>query len=252
MTGRRLYQQVVEEINKLIDSGDYPPSSRLPPERELAERFQVSRLTIREAIIALETLDRVRVKTGSGVYVKEPQQNAAFYAPDIGPFELTQARAVIEGEAAAIAATMITPEQLVELEGTLALMAQENKEGDLTAEAADRRFHLIISQATNNAAILMTIKRLWEIRETSARVKRSYEGVCKLDGKNRLDEHKAIYDALKARDSGAARKAMHMHFARLIDALLHVTEAQAIEAARQEALKSRQQFSLSHLTTGSY
>lgn len=248
MSGRRLYQNVVDEINKLIDSGDYPPGSRLPPERDLAERFEVSRLTIREAIIALEVLDKVRVKTGSGVYVKEPGNKVAPGTPsDIGPFELTQARAVIEGEAAAIAASMITEDQLAALEGTLKLMAQENAEGDLTAAEADRQFHLIISQSTNNAALLMTIKRLWEIRETSPQIKRAYEGVCKLDGKDRLDEHRAIFDALKARDANAARKAMHHHFARLIDALLHVSEAQAIEAARQEALKSRQQFSLNHL-----
>lgn len=247
MSARRLYQGVVEEIQKLIDSGDYPPGSRLPPERDLAQQFSVSRLTIREAIIALETLDKVRVKTGSGVYVKEPQKNVACSDGDIGSFELTQARAVIEGEAAAIAASMITPQQLDELEITLNLMAQENAEGDLTAAEADRRFHLIISQATNNPAILMTINRLWEIRETSAVVKKAYEGVCKKDGKDRMDEHRAIFDALKARDAAAARKAMHKHFARLIDSLLHVSEEQAIDAARQNALKSRQQFSLDHL-----
>jgi len=243
----RLYQGVVKNILTLIDSGVYPPDSRLLPERELAEHFEVSRLTIREAIVALETLDRVRVKTGSGVYVKEAKKNTHLNAVDIGPFELTQARAVIEGEAAAIAASMITNEQLEELEGTLALMTPEAKDDDASAEEADRRFHLIISQATNNSAILMTVQNLWEIRETSSRVKVAYEGVCRQSGEDRMLEHKAIYDALKAGDSDASRKAMHLHFARLIDALLHVSEAQAIEAARKEALKSRQQFSLGHL-----
>ncbi|CAA0090837.1 HTH-type transcriptional regulator LutR [Zhongshania aliphaticivorans] len=247
MSARRLYQNVVDEIEILIGSGDYPPGSRLPPERDLADRFEVSRLTIREAIIALEVLGKVKVKTGSGVYVKDPEQNSASHLSAIGPFELTQARAVIEGEAAAIAASMITTEQLKELKKSLDLMAQENAEGDLASKEADRQFHLIISQATNNAALLMTIKHLWEIRESSARVKNAYEGVCNLDGKDRLQEHKAIYDALKAGDAAAARKAMHAHFVRLIDALLHVTEAQAIEEARKEALKSRQQFSLNHL-----
>lgn len=248
MSGRRLYQQVVKEITTLIGSGSYPPGSRLPPERELAERFEVSRLTIREAIIALEVLGRVRVKTGSGVYVQSTQPEApTAKEDDVGPFELTQARAVIEGEAAAIAASMITDDELRELEKTLSMMADENAEGDLTSQVADRQFHLVISRATRNAALSLSIQRLWEIREGSPRVRRAYEGVCKLNGKNRLDEHKAIFDALKARDPAAARKAMHKHFARLIDALLHVSEAQAVEAARQEALKSRQQFSLDHL-----
>ena len=62
----RLYIGVLNKMLNLIDSGEFPVGGRLPPERELAERFNVSRPTIREAIIALEVLDRVQVKTGSG------------------------------------------------------------------------------------------------------------------------------------------------------------------------------------------
>lgn len=247
MSSKRLYQSVTNDINQLIESGDYPPGSRLPPERELAERFGVSRLTIREAIVALEVKGKIRVKTGSGIYVTAPVENAAYHLSEIGPFELTQARAVIEGEAAAIAATMITPEQLRDLEDSLALMAQENAAGDLTASEADRRFHLTISTATKNAALLMSVKTLWEIRETLPRVRDAYEGVCTQDANDRMMEHKEIYDALKARNPAASRKAMHKHFARILEALLHATETQAIEAARREAQKSRQQFSLNHL-----
>ena len=106
MKNRRLFWNIVARIEELIDSGQYPPGSRLPPERELAENFEVSRPTIREAIIALEVLERVEVKTGSGVYVLEhTKQNTGL---EISAFELTQARALVEGEAAALAATTIT------------------------------------------------------------------------------------------------------------------------------------------------
>ena len=70
--GTRLYRGVLKKMLQLIESGEFPVGGRLPPERELSERFSVSRPTIREAIVALESLDRVRVKTGSGVYVLEP------------------------------------------------------------------------------------------------------------------------------------------------------------------------------------
>lgn len=245
MSGRRLYQQVVEKIVAMIQSGEYPPGSRLPPERELAERFDVSRLTIREAVIALEVKNLVTVKTGSGVYVTERKPLDDY--SDIGPFELTQARAVFEGEAAALAAVMITDPELTELEATLELMDEENKGGNLTSQVADRQFHLIISKATRNPAILSMIKQLWAIRENSANIRRAYDSICKLDGKNRLNEHKDIFDAIKRRDSDGARKAMHLHFARIIDALLKVTEAEALEAARQQITKSREQYSLAHL-----
>jgi DNA-binding FadR family transcriptional regulator len=245
MSGRRLYQQVVEKMMALINSGEYPPGSRLPPERELAERFDVSRLTIREAVIALEVREIVKVKTGSGVYVAD-RKSANSHA-GIGPFELTQARAIFEGEAAALAALMITDPELVELEETLYLMDEENKDGDLTSQVADRKFHLIISRATRNPAILAMIQELWSIRENSAEIRRAYDGICKLDGQNRLNEHKEIFDAIKRRDSDGARKAMHTHFVRIIEALLKVTEAEALEAARQQVSRSREQYSLAHL-----
>jgi|SRR5690606_6333454 Transcriptional regulators len=245
MSARRLYQQVVVEIMELINSGEYPPGSRLPPERELAERFNVSRLTIREAVIALEVKELVKVKTGSGVYVADRKQIQG--DANIGPFELTQARAIFEGEAAALAALMINDAELAELEETLNLMDQENSEGDLTSQVADRKFHLIISRATRNAAILSTIQQLWNIRENSAEIRRAYDGVCKIGAEHRLEEHRAIFEAIKNRDSNAARKAMHLHFTRIIDALLKVTEAEALEATRIQLNKSREQFSLAHL-----
>jgi DNA-binding FadR family transcriptional regulator len=80
MKSRRMFWQIVDKIEALIDSGKYPPGSRLPPERELAETFNVSRPTIREAIIALEVRQRVEVKTSSGVYVLE-NPNAKTEAP---------------------------------------------------------------------------------------------------------------------------------------------------------------------------
>lgn len=245
MSGRRLYQKVVDKIIGMIGSGEYPPGSRLPPERELAERLGVSRLTIREAVIALEVKELVTVKTGSGVYVADRKLHTDHSA--IGPFELTQARAVIEGEAAALAAVMITDEELSELEKTLHLLSDENVSGEVNSGSADRDFHSIISRATRNPAILLTIQQLWDIRENSAAICRAYDGVCKLNRPNRLDEHKPIFEAIKNRDSDGARKAMHRHFATLIESLLKVTEEEALEAARVQVSKSRQRFSLNHL-----
>ena len=104
MKTRRLFWSIVEKLESLIDQGIYPVGSRLPAERELAETYQVSRPTIREAIIALEVRERVEVKTGSGVYVLQ-QKNSQNNSKPISAFELTQARALVEGEAAALAAS---------------------------------------------------------------------------------------------------------------------------------------------------
>ena len=71
MGEKRLYRGIVDQILTSIDTGEFPAGGRLPPERELAERYSVSRPTIREAVIASEALERLEVKTGSGVYVLE-------------------------------------------------------------------------------------------------------------------------------------------------------------------------------------
>ncbi|MCR6651915.1 MAG: GntR family transcriptional regulator [Cellvibrionaceae bacterium] len=73
----RLYQRVAEQLAEVIASGEYPVGSRLPAERKLAERFNVSRPTVREAIIALELAGCVEVKGGSGVYVTSGRSGGA-------------------------------------------------------------------------------------------------------------------------------------------------------------------------------
>ncbi|WP_299082128.1 FadR/GntR family transcriptional regulator [uncultured Paraglaciecola sp.] len=244
MANHRLFWKIVTKIEELIDSGQYPPGSRLPPERLLAENFEVSRPTIREAIIALEVRERVEVKTGSGVYVLNGKQTTTSDY-EFSAFELTQARALIEGEAAALAATTITDDELLQLHKTL-----EDMEKDIKPEIADRKFHLIISKATRNNAILMAVENFWHVRDTSETVKDAYKGVCSQSSSKRLDEHKSIYNALKKRDSQAARAAMHLHFNRLINALFEASEKQALEAMRKQTSETRDLYSLSHILSG--
>jgi len=108
MKEKRLYQQIAERIKKQITQGTHPPGSRLPGERELAEQFEVSRLTIREAEIALQALGYINIKTGSGAYVLELAEREGQGLPNICAFELTEARLMFESEAAALAARHIS------------------------------------------------------------------------------------------------------------------------------------------------
>lgn len=246
-TEQRLYRSVLDKMLKLIDGGEYPPGGRLPPERELAERFAVSRPTIREAIIALEALNRVRVKTGSGVYVLERSATGNGVDRAVSAFELTEARALIEGEAAALAATLITDDELAALESTLEEMANESAGGKLVSEVADKKFHRLISEATRNNMLASVIDNLWYVRDNSPQVRQAYEAICQSDGQARIDEHAAILDALGKHDARAAREAMHQHFARILEKLIAVDEAEQVEKIRRKALESRQRFSLNHL-----
>jgi DNA-binding FadR family transcriptional regulator len=245
--GQRLYRDVLEKMLELIDSGEYPAGGRLPPERELAERFNVSRPTVREAIIALEALERVNVKTGSGVYVLEHPGLGGSAYQNISPFELTEARALIEGEAVALAAKMITPPELERLQQSLGEMAEESDTGNLADGDADRAFHHLIAEATRNQMILLITDQLWHVRNHAPQVHRAYKAICEEDGQKRVEEHREIYDALVRRDADAARKAMHLHFSRILNKLITTSEAEKFERIRLQSEEVRKRFSLDHL-----
>ena len=246
----RLYQQVAEKIVALIKSKKYTVGMRLPAERDLAAMFNVSRPTIREAVIALELEKFVEVRMGSGVYIIENiKEKNRFSDKDVGPFELTEARALFEGEAAALAATMITDEELAQLAETLNEMACENDNDTESHEAADKRFHMIIARATNNSAISSVIEELWDERESSALTKRMYKTVRDSGVKPSVDEHREIYEALKDHNAQSARKLMRAHLMRVIDGILQATEVEAVKAARQQIIKSRERFTRTRTLT---
>lgn len=239
MGGKRLYQDVATRIVALIEGGAFPVGTRLPGERELAEKLGVSRVTIREAEIALQAIGRLEIKTGSGVYVSEGQSTGSKALPKASAFEVTEARLMIESEAAALAAHNISDESIDRLEKLIEEMGSTDGE---RANAADGEFHLTIAEASNNAALIHTIKSLWEMREELPDVKQTYQTVCVQDAQSRVAEHRAVYEALKARDASEARNTMRQHFKRLIEAMLDATEQQAMAEVQQKASESRERF----------
>ncbi len=229
---QKLYQKIAEEMLGLIRSGAFAPGERLPSERDLAEQFEVSRPTVREAMISLEIRGVVEARHGSGIYVTEaPPVEAGSPELDIGAFELTEARCVFEGEAAALAATSMTDAELADLEKILREMNQEN-ENHVHGELADRRFHMAIAAGTRNSAIVNVVEMLWNLREKAPLCANMLERARHVGVQPMIDEHRCVLEALKARDPQAARRAMRDHLNRVIQNLLIATEMDAVEVAR--------------------
>jgi DNA-binding FadR family transcriptional regulator len=241
MKQQRLYHSIADKIEKLIESGGYPPGSRLPAERELAEKYGVSRVAIREAEIALQALGRISIKTGSGAYVLESPTNSENGLPDVSAFELTEARALFEAEAAALAAAQIDDETLAKLDHYIEIMATTGPH-DEAGELADRDFHRTVASASGNAAITHVIETMWKLRTEIEPVRAVYESVCSEDFGARAKEHSDILDALRAHDPAAARVAMRRHFTRLLESMLDVSEERALEELRRQATESRQRY----------
>lgn len=223
---QRLYLQVAQQLRELIASGRIAAGERLPAERDLATRFGVSRPTIREAMIALEIAGLVEVRSGSGVYVLA-QDAAQEELPPLadagapGPFEILEARRLIEGETCALAAERVSAAQLQRLRELVDAMARENLRDDITEEA-DERFHCLIAEASGNSALAAAVGWLWRLRNESAisthfqqRVRR--EGVRPI-----VADHRGIVAALEARDAARARETMREHLQRVADHLMEV------------------------------
>lgn len=240
----KLYQQVALTIANDIATGRRAVGARLPSERDLAEELGVSRPTVREAMIALEMRGLVEARPGSGVYVTDAGTAGPAPDLDIGAFELTEARRLFEGEACALAARTITDEELVELEAVLNEMVGENTLATPIGEQADRRFHLLIAQATRNSAIQMTVETLWDLRYRSPLCAVMLERARQVGVRPLIEDHQVILDALKLRSPHAARQAMRAHLGNVIEGLLTATEMDALERARSDVEARRQEVAL--------
>lgn len=119
---KKQYQEIGCDLRQKIQSGDYPVGSRLPPERNIAETYGVSRTIVREALLMLELEGTVDIRQGSGVYVLRipDEDDAADGAKNhIGAFEMLQARQLLESNIAAFAARMATRADIENLRKTL-------------------------------------------------------------------------------------------------------------------------------------
>jgi DNA-binding FadR family transcriptional regulator len=215
----RLYRQIAGQIVELIDRGEFSAGSRLPPERELAVLLGVSRTSVREAIIALEIAGRVEVRVGTGIFVKGTRKALHSSAAPVGdggagPFELLAARAIIEGETAALAARNARKSDIAALRETIVRM-RDNADNSIERDAADREFHVRIADATGNGALGYAVAGLWDQRRGDlwARIEAHFHTAALRT--RTLADHEAIVDALDARNADAARAAMHRHLRRV-------------------------------------
>lgn len=217
---KRIYEQIAEQIETLIRGGTFPPGGTLPGERELAERLGVSRPSLREALIALETAGLIESRVGDGTYVR-PDLPAVPVFPlavgrDLGPGTLEQfeARRAVECAAAELAASRATAEHLAALRACLDRMAAVVAAGGEPAEE-HRLFHLGVVDAAGNGIFARLARELWAARQgpmwdTMRRRVFTPESL-----RAGLVFRERLLEALAARDGAAARALMEAHFDRV-------------------------------------
>lgn len=211
----RLYQRIAEAIAALIDAGEFAAGERLPGERDLASKLDVSRTSLREALSALELDGYVEIRVGSGVYVRPRRRARKRAAPkgeaaEISPFDTLRARRLIEAETAALAARHANATQIAAIERAFERLADDVRAGKSRSEG-DRLFHVRIAEAAGNTALAAIVRELWATwhRPLSARLEALF--VTMQRRRDNIGEHRRILDAIRARDPAAARAAMRRH-----------------------------------------
>jgi len=201
---------VAAALKRQISSGKYLTNERLPSERTLAESFGVARGTLREALRLLEDIGFVKRRAGSGSYVSySDKQNSPSIIETVRPLELVDARFTIEPDLVRLAVLHATERDLLSAEDALDVM-EATTDADVFADA-DEVFHLAIARSTHNSLLVWLIDQMNEVRGHDQWAKmRNLTLTPDIIARYNI-QHRAILDAIRARDADAASKHMRDH-----------------------------------------
>lgn len=235
----KLSRAVERQIETLILQGILRPGERLPSERELSERLGVSRPSLREAVAALQDAGLLTTRAGAGIYVAEvlgaafsPALIRLFAQHDQAVFDYISFRRDMEGLAAERATQLGTDTDLKVIDTIFQRMMAAHDKRNPTEEAAlDAQFHIAIIEASHNVIMLHMMRAMFGLLKEGVFYNRSVMFRNRSTRDTLLAQHKAINDALQARDPVAARAAVseHMDFVEMV-------QAEQRKADRNEAL----------------
>jgi len=213
---KRISDQVFDQLRELIFRGEFKAGEKILTERELAEAFGVSRTSVRDAINKLVVMGLLEQKQGQGTFVRSPESRqksliaTMVESQDASITDLLEVRMGLECNAAALAASRAVEKDLHFMEKSIEEMQKEVKSGRLGTEA-DASFHMAIAYATNNPLQIFIMKNFYDFLFTGIKV--NLEGLYKVPGNvdTIMDQHTAIYQAIREADPGAANRAMKRH-----------------------------------------
>lgn len=227
----RRYPEVAAELRQMIGDEGLPVGRKLPAERILAENLDVSRSLLREALIMLEVQGIVEVRQGSGVYILQLPETGemAETGNDFGPFELLQARQILESSIAEVAACMVNKSDIAEMQQLL-LKEKASFDNEALCHEHDKQFHYRVARASQNTLLLDSVVTLWEHREKSPMWRQLLRRIANHDYRRKwFDDHSVILAALKRKDPIAARHAMWQHLENVRNTLFQLSDVDAPE-----------------------
>jgi GntR family transcriptional regulator, transcriptional repressor for pyruvate dehydrogenase complex len=215
----RLFEQIVQQVEASILAGQLKPGDQLPAERDLAQRFGVSRTAVREAVKTLREKGLVEAYSGRGTFVTNGTSQAIRQSLDLmirinqqeGSANLAELRQVLEPEIAGLAASRIEDQLLSTMREAVAVMDRNLHDPEAYVEA-DLDFHLALAEAAGNPLILSLLDSIVGLlREQRSRI-------FSVDGGPERGQfhHKRILAAVEKRDPEAARETMRAHLSQVL------------------------------------
>jgi GntR family transcriptional repressor for pyruvate dehydrogenase complex len=209
----RLYEQIVEQIEQSILSGELQAGDQFPSERELSEQFGVSRTAVREAMKVLRQKGLAESRPGRGTFVTDDTTQAVSHSLDLmfkiekgeGLESLVEVREILEPEIAARAALRREDDDLTALEK--AVSATEAGVDVDNFIASDLDFHLILAAATKNALLEALMDAMIDLLRDQRKKTFAASG----GARRGIYHHRRILESISRRDPDAAREAMRAH-----------------------------------------
>ncbi|HJV37430.1 MULTISPECIES: FadR/GntR family transcriptional regulator [Geothrix] len=221
---KRLYEEIVDQIKHLIAEGKLKPGDKLLAERDLADRFQVSRASVREAIRTLEMLGIIDIRPGEGTFVRGTETDdiirplAMFLAVERNSLlDMFEMRRIFETATASLAAQRATFEELDQIESMLANMRERlNLQDSEKGEEFDAAFHYAVAEATHNSLLTKLFKTVSEefAKANSVARRQLYQDNVQ-NAQRIIDQHSEILQAIRSGSPQKASEAMlaHLNFA---------------------------------------
>lgn len=245
----KLSSSVVHQIELLILRGILRPGERLPSERELADRMGVSRPSLRDAISNLQDRKLLTSKANSGIFVADvlgsafsPSLVGLFASHDEAVFDYITFRRDLEGMAAERAATYGTETDLKVVQTVMDKMeAAHSKRNPDEESELDVEFHLAIIDASHNVVMLHMMRSMLQLLREGVFYNRAIMFKQRLNRDTLLDQHRAINNALQARDPAGSRAAVESHLTFVEQALHNHKKEQKHEAIARQRFEHHNQ-----------
>jgi DNA-binding FadR family transcriptional regulator len=215
----RISEIIVEQIRLLMRQGQLKPGDRLPPERDLCERFGVSRVTVREALRMLESSGLVEIRVGArgGAFVTAPSSDRVgegladlLTLSVISAADVTEVRMILEAGIVPLVCERATEQDLADLDEICRRSEAALASGDYTMDMS-LEFHIRVAQSTHNPAVVMLVESFRGPILMS--LQQAHEAAPEM-GQKGTREHEEFIEAVRRRDADTASRIMREHLER--------------------------------------